>query len=579
MEIKKGIPVSPGIGITQAFVLDSEEFRIPERLIESDQVENEQARFRKAVEASEEEIRQLQLASRDLGSEVDQIFDAHVKILQDPAIVNEVTKLIAKACFTAEYATSRVLRRWIKVFRNIQDSYFSQRYSDICDIERRLLRNLLGEKREELTNLTEEVIIIAHDLTPGQTAQLDRLLVRGFATDSGGQTGHTGIVARTLGIPAVVGLETITADVSGGDTVIIDGNRGVVIVDPDEMTLERYREMQNRHRLRVEALSRQRTLPAETLDGYEVSLLANIELTSEVRLAVDAGAEGIGLYRTEFIYTLHEAPDETDHLREYRKALQWLDGRPLTIRTLDFGADKFFEETDAQFEKNPFLGCRSIRLCFERLDIFRTQLRAIYRASAEGDVRLLLPMISNVEELRRAKIILQDVREELQGEGLPFDEQTPIGVMIEIPSAALITDILAQEVDFFSIGTNDLIQYGLAVDRVNERVAPLYQPAHPAILRLIRGVLEEGRKTGVDVAICGEMSGEVVYTLLLLGMGLREFSISPGSIPEIKKIIRSTTIYEARLIAEQALSLEDANQALDYLSAETRRILPDLVLN
>ncbi len=579
MEIKKGIPVSPGIGINQALVLDSEEYRIPERSIEPSQVEQEQQRFRVALASSEEDIRQLQERSRGLGTEIDQIFDAHVKILQDPAIVNEVTRLIDQEHYTAEYATSRVMRRWIKVFRNIKDSYFSQRYSDISDIERRILHNLLGERREQISNLSEEVIIIAHDLSPGQTVQLDREQIKGFATDAGGQTSHTGIVARTLGIPAVVGLETITTDVSGGDTVIIDGNRGVVIVNPDEMTLERYREMQDRHRLRVQALARQRSLPTETIDGYEVSLLANIELSSEVKLAVDAGAEGIGLYRTEFIYTIHDNPDEVCHLREYREALQWLEGRPLTIRTLDFGADKFFEETDSQFEKNPFLGCRSIRLCFERLDIFRTQLRAIYRASAEGDVRLLLPMISNLGEVQRAKVILEEVREELSGEGIPFNENTPIGVMIEIPSAALITDILAHQVDFFSIGTNDLIQYSLAVDRVNERVAPLYQPAHPAILRLIRRVLEVGRKTGVEVAICGEMSGEVVYTLLLLGMGLREFSISPGSIPEIKKIIRSTTIYEARRIAEHALQLEDANMALSYLSGETRRIFPEVALS
>lgn len=578
MRILHGIPASPGIGINDAFVLDNQELRIPQRSIVAPEVPSEIARFRQALAASTEEIHALAEQTATLDGDISKIFETHVSILHDPKIKGEVEGLIEGELCTAEYATSRVLRHWIAVFRNIKDDYFAQRGDDIRDLERRLLRHLIGDRQERLTTLTQDVVIVAHDMTPSQTAQLDRRRVGGFATEAGGSTGHTGIVARTLGIPAVVGVEGICGNVSGGDLVIIDGFRGQVVVDPDAATLSEYRRREASHRERKRALAELRMLPTETMDGYQVRLLANIELASEVPLALDAGAEGIGLYRTEFIYAEYEAPTEEDHLREYQRAIRVLDGRPLVIRTLDFGADKVFGNVELASEPNPFLGCRSIRLCFERPELFRPQLRAVLRAAVEGEVRLLFPMICGADELQRARALLEEARAELVAEGLPCVESLPLGVMIEIPSAALIADLLAPQIDFFSIGTNDLIQYTLAVDRNNEQVANLFQPAHPAILRTLRDMLEIGRRYNVGVSICGEMSGDPMFTLLLLGMGLREFSCSPGAIPEIKRLVRLTSIAQARDVAREALAFETSADVGRYLAARTRDLLPDVGL-
>jgi phosphotransferase system enzyme I (PtsI) len=421
------------------------------------------------------------------------------------------------------------------------------------------------------------VILVARDLSPSQTANLDRSKVRGFATDAGGRTSHTAIVARALEIPAVVGLGDITTDVSGGDWVIIDGNRGLVIVSPDEATVKKYEGREREYHEIELHLAELRDLPAVTKDGQAVTLYGNIEFPEEVTGSLNGGAEGIGLYRTEFLYLREQmrSPSEAEHFEAYMRAIHLLGDRPLVIRTLDLGADKFPPEAGGYMEKNPFLGSRSLRYCFQHPELLQTQLRAILRASHFGKVRILLPMVSTLQELRRAKEFIAHAKAELAAEEIPFAAQVDVGAMIEVPSAALIADELAMESDFFSIGTNDLIQYTLAVDRGNPRVAELYSPAHPAILRLLRNVLDAGKKNGIDVAMCGEMSGDIDYTMLLLGLGLRIFSVSPIMLPELKKLIRSVTVEQCERIAAEAMRMDDALYTLGHLRSETRKIIPE----
>jgi len=578
MEIKRGIPVSPGVVIKQAFVLGSEDVRIPRRHFVDSNPEREAARFQEAVEATRAEIRatQQKVVSEVSDSSVPGIFAVHLAILEDERLLRNVTKLIRERNYAAEYALSRVLRPHLKRMQGLEDEYLRERASDFRDVERRLLKNLLGQSREELRTLTREVVIVARDLSPSQTANLDRAKVRGFATDAGGRTSHTAIVARALEIPAVVALGDITTDVSGGDWVIIDGNRGLVIVSPDQATIKKYEGREHEYHEIELHLAELRDLPAVTLDQQAVQLHGNIEFPEEVTVSLNGGAEGIGLYRTEFLYLGQmRQPTEREHFDAYMRAINLLGDRPLVIRTLDLGADKFPPDAGGFLERNPFLGSRSLRYCFQHPELLRTQLRAILRASAFGKVRILLPMVSTLQELRRAKEFVAHAKAELRAEGVAFADDLPLGVMIEVPSAALIADEMARECDFFSIGTNDLIQYTLAVDRGNPRVAELYSPAHPSILRLLKNVLEAGKKVGIEVAMCGEMSGDVDYTILLLGLGLRIFSVSPIMLPELKKLIRSVTIEQCEQIAAEAMQMDDALYTLALLRSETRKIIPE----
>ncbi|MBI4576458.1 MAG: phosphoenolpyruvate--protein phosphotransferase [Planctomycetes bacterium] len=577
MEIKKGIPVSPGYAIGEAFVLDSEEFRIPQRFIREDEVEGELARFQRSVQEASEEVQDLAAQSSEaLGPQVSEIFKVHRGLLADPVVLAEVTRRIRVNRFTAEYATTRAFRKYVKAFRGIRDEYFADRATDIRDIEKRLLRKLLGARREELSSLTRKVIIAARDLTPSQAAALDREKVMGFVTDAGGPTSHTAIVAKAMEIPAVVGLETITADLAGGDTVIVDGNRGLVIVGPDPQTLVDYQRRADRFRTYERRLAAElRDLPAETLDGHSIKVMANIDLPEEVGAALARGAEGVGLFRTEFLYERNgQVPTEEEHYRAYRAAVEAMGGFPLTVRTLDLGGDKVLPVGAVAHEPNPFLGCRSIRFCFLRPDIFKAQLRAILRASAHGRVRVMFPMIANVEELRKARSTLEDCMEELRGEGVPFDRDMEVGMMVEVPSAALCADLMARECDFLSIGTNDLVQYTLAVDRVNERVASLYQPASPALIRLMRDVVHAGARNGCRVSMCGEMCGDATYAPLLLGMGLRELSITPTAILEVKRVIRTLTLRESVAVARRSMAFATARQTDEYLRERVRALAP-----
>ena len=578
MEIRKGIAVSPGVAIAPAIVLDSEQFRIPRRSIEAAEVEAEWGRFTGAVERAKAEIRDLRRrVAADVGEKLGAIFDVQDALLTDSRLHEEVRDLIRRQRYAPEFAVATVLRGYARKFLNLPNRYMSERVADVYDVEKRLLRNLIGAKREGLHQLSEPVVVIAHDLTPSQTASLDRTKVLAFATDVGGRTSHTTIVARAMGIPAVVGLKTVTADVTGGQTVIVDGNRGLVIVNPDEASVERFRQAEKRFRAMEEELGDLRDLPAVTQDGHEIHLWGNIEFPHEVHTCLARGAGGVGLYRTEFLYLDRESdPTEEDHYQAYAEAIEALQGRPITIRTCDLGADKFTHLSGEYEERNPFLGFRSIRFSLQHVGLFRTQLRAILRASALGPARIMFPLVTNLRELRQAKMVLADVREDLEEEGLPFDRDLKVGIMIEVPSAALMAPQFARECDFFSIGTNDLIQYTLAVDRSNERVAHLYTPGHPAVLRLVRSVVEAGAEAGIEVAVCGEMAGEPMYAVVLVGLGVRALSVSPATLLEVKKVIRSVTMEQAREVVGKVLRFDSDREVDAYLMEFVRRLLPEM---
>jgi phosphotransferase system enzyme I (PtsI) len=579
MEIRKGIAVSPGVAIAPAIVLDSEQFRIRRRSIEPQEVDGELGRFLAAVEHARSEVQELRVrVASDVGENLGAIFDVQDAVLTDPRLVEEVRELVQRERYSAEYAVSQTLRAFARKFLALPNRYMAERVTDVYDVEKRLLRNLIGARRESLAQLSEPVIVIAHDLTPSQTAGLDRSKVLAFATDIGGRTSHTTIVARAMGIPAVVGLKTITAELSGGDTVIVDGNRGLVVVNPDEATIVRFREAESRFRRMEAELGDLKDLPATTPDGHEVRLYGNIEFPHEVEVCLARGATGIGLYRTEFLYLgRDDDPTEEDHFQAYAEAIDAAKGRPIVIRTCDLGADKFTHLSGDYDERNPFLGCRSIRFSLQHIGLFKTQIRAILRASALGPVRIMFPLITNLKELRQAKMLLSDVREDLEEEGVFFDPDIKVGIMVEVPSAAIMARYFARECDFFSIGTNDLTQYTLAVDRSNERVASLYTPGHPAVLQLIRGVIEAALEANIEVAVCGEMAGEPIYTPVLLGLGVHVFSVSPATLLEIKKMIRTVTIAQAREVCQKVFQFDSDREVDAYLTEIGRRLLPEMI--
>jgi len=577
MELKKGIGVSSGVAVCQALVLSADELRIGRRAIPASEIESERHRLSEALAASKGDIGLLRdQTARDLGQETAAIFNFHLGLLDDPTLLDTFYRGIEKNRFTAEYAVSRSLREYSKTFLKQKDAYFRERVKDIYDIERRLISKLQGDERINLADLTEPVALVAHDLTPSQTASLDRSKVRAIVIDAGGKTSHTAIIANSMGIPAVVGLENITQEVNPGDTLIVNGQSGVVIINPDEATLEEHRKYEARQVQFERDLDRMRDLPSRTKDGTEITLMGNIEFPHEVENALAKGATGIGLYRTEFLYLASDRePNEEDHYKAYAEAIKMLAGRPIIIRTLDLGADKYTPWQKRDPEDNPFLGCRSIRLCLANLDMFKVQLRALLRSSVLGDVRVMFPMITTPMELRQAKMVLKDVMEELDEENIPYNPYLPVGMMVEVPSAALMASTYAKECDFFSIGTNDLIQYTLAVDRGNQKVAGLYTGAHPAVLSLIRNVIRVGNRANISVSLCGELGADIEFVLLLLGMGLRTLSITPHSIPEIKKVIRSINLTDAQRVARRVMSFEHSQQILSYLRDETRKVIPE----
>jgi len=573
METIKGIPVSPGISIAEVALLRSDNLRIHRRFVGPEDVESEVRRFEQAARKAS---RDLEVQIADLGEELmiaAQVLQTHRDMLNDPGLHSDVISRIRDNQFTAAYASSIVLGEYHDRFEQMESEYLSERSHDIRDIERQLLTRILGKRRRPRV-FRENVTVVAHNLTPSQTASMAKEMVVGFAVDVGGRTSHTAILARALQVPAVVGLKDVSRKVVNGDILVIDGYTGEVIVNPDKKTLASYRRKARYSEKFYSQLQEEISWPAETIDGHEITLSANIELHEEVATALEWGAKGIGLYRTEFLYD-QGFPDEDLHFKAYRKAVKALRGRELVIRTLDAGADKFHEEFVGFEEPNPFLGCRSIRLCLQEQGMFRSQIRAALRVSVFGPVKIMLPMISTIEELRSAKSIIAEVREELEAEGAEMAPRVPVGIMVEVPSIALIIDRVADEVDFFSIGTNDLVQYSLAVDRVNEHVAHLYQPSHPGILRLIGEVIVASNRAGIQVSICGEMCSEPAYVLLLMGLGLRHFSLSPIAIPTVKRIIRQVTMKEAVEVAEQCLGAEQSSESEEFLAERTSKLLPD----
>ncbi|MFA5293639.1 MAG: phosphoenolpyruvate--protein phosphotransferase [Phycisphaerae bacterium] len=577
MEIKKGIAVSPGIAIARSLVIDSEDYRIPRRSIMPSVKVLEVKRVRDAFKSAVAELERIHSGEDIAEGKIKDIFAVHLRFLKDKNLRKRITDLVYNELLTAEYAVSTTLRDIANHFASVQDKYISERAADIYDIEKRLLKHLLGGKREDVDHINHEVVIVAHELSPTQTASFDKKFIKGFATDAGGRTSHTAIVARSLGIPAVVGLEDVTRNVAPMATVIIDGNRGVVIIEPDEATIKEYEQ----HAVEFERLEREldtlRDMDAVTRDGVAIELFGNIEFPHEAEMVLDKGGQGIGLYRTEFLYLYSETePTEEDHYRAYSEVIRAFGNMPIIIRTMDLGADKFTQSKRFTREPNPFLGLRSIRFCLQNLVLFKTQLRAILRASVNGDLRIMFPLISSLHELRQAKMILRDVMEDLDEDGIKYNPNMPVGIMVETPSAALTASILAAESDFFSIGTNDLIQYTLAVDRGNERVSNLYSGADPAIVNLLRSIIHDANKAKISASICGEMASEPEYIMLLLGLGFRTFSIAPPIIPEIKKLVRSVTIESCNVIARKALTMNSEREVINYLRSAAMKILPEV---
>ncbi len=572
MQRLQGIAVSPGVAIGEALVIDTEGFRIPRRFIGRDAVQDEIERLSGAVAVAGDEIeRNRDAVARELGDQYAAIFDAHLQMLHDPKLWGELEGMIRDRHYSPEYAVSRTLRRYAKVFQNVQHSRLADRASDIFDIEKRLLRQLLGRRREGLSRLGAPAVILAHNLTPSETANLDRKYVLGFAIEVGGPGSHTAIVAEALELPAVVGIGPFLSDIGGGDQVIIDGHQGVIILQPDPATIEHYRCQAEAQRSATARLGEMRDLPAQTLDGQRIELTGNIEFPDEVEHCVERGSDGIGLYRTEFLYIKADRePTEEEHYEAYCRVGRAMGKRPVVVRTFDMGADKFMPGI-AEDERNPFLGLRSIRLSLRNLPAFRTQLRAILRASSEGNLHIMFPLIATLQELRQAKTVLSDVMEDLEENGVTFNREIPIGMMVEVPSAVMMIDHFVEEVDFLSIGTNDLIQYTLAVDRGNKEVANLYNASDPAMLRLIDMTIKAGQKGGIPVNMCGQMSGSTTYTQLLIGLGLRHFSVPPVALPEIKRVVRQSTVADCERIAQRALGMERAQGINNYLREELKK--------
>jgi len=576
--ILKGIPAAPGIAIGPAYVFGHEDLSVERHPITEGQVPLEISRFEDALIQTRQEIIALQKKiAQEMGVEHGEVFDAHLLVLEDRMIIEEVISRVKKERVAVDFIFNEVLKHYASVFSRIEDEYLKERISDINDVGRRILRNLLGRKRTSFTDLDHQAVIVAHDLSPSDTASMHKNKVMAFVTDIGGKTSHTAIMAKSLEIPAVVGLESGTAQIKNGDPLIVDGSSGFVIVAPDPETLKRYEIQEEKIRGISQVLTTLKDLPAETRDGTRVVISANIEFPDEVASVLQHGADGVGLYRTEYFYmNRKDLPTEDEQYAAYKQLADSFKERHVIIRTLDLGGDKFVSSFQFPKEMSPFMGWRAIRFCLARPDIFKMQLRALLRASVHGNLKIMFPMISGIDEMRQAKALVEESKGELQRKNIPFNTQIEVGAMIEVPSAALTSDVLAKESAFFSIGTNDLIQYALAVDRTNEKIAYLYEPTHPGVLRLVKDVIEAGHRAGIRVGMCGEMSSEPEIALLLLGMGLDEFSMPSVSILEIKNVIRSVTRDQVRGIAEEALTLTTGLQVDDFLKRKLREILPDI---
>jgi phosphotransferase system enzyme I (PtsI) len=578
-----GIAVSPGVSQGRVVVLGRNRATSARHTLPESQVPAEVRRFEQALVKTRQQLLEVQkrLAERS-GDDHASIFEAHLLVLDDPEVNNEVLRLIQNDRVNAEFAYQTIAERYAASLAAVDDEYLRERAADLRDIASRVLNNLLGiGDDEDLRHvLKEPCIVVAHDLAPSQTAQMERDKVLGFATDVGSRTSHTAIMARSMKIPAVVGLKNLTDELDSGAYVLLDGVNGLIIVNPTEQTLFQYGQIVQRQRSLEEKLRDTVHKPAITLDGHRITLSGNIEHPDDSREILESGAEGVGLFRTEYLFINQaDLPTEEEQSRAYRAVAAALKPAPVVIRTLDLGGDKFRSHTDVPDEMNPFLGWRAIRFCLEERDVFRTQLRAILRASAEGNVKMMYPMVSGLDEVTQANELLEECKTELRAAKVPFDEKLEVGIMIETPSAALTADALARKTKFFSVGTNDLIQYSLAVDRTNEKIAHLYEPTHPAIVRLIKLTVDAAHHGGNWVGVCGEMAGDPVLVPLLLGLGVDELSAAPPTVPQIKFLIRHLKISEARALADFALTCESSAEILTRCIELAHRTAPEMFPN
>jgi len=581
--IFRGIPVSPGVCRGKLLVVGKPhtEAVIRQRVSEAE-VPEELKRLEQGLVETRQQILEVQRqVTKGLGAEDASIFDAHLLVLEDPTLVEEVTRLICQEKVTAAYAFQQVAEKYVRTLSGIDDDYLRERATDMRDVTSRMLDNLVGRTTNfDLGKLKEPCIIISYDLTPSQTAQIDKAMVKGFATDIGSRTSHTAIMARSLRIPAVVGLHSASQQLASGSYALLDGFNGQIVVNPTDQTLFEYGQLERKRFTLEEKLRDTIDKAAVTLDGTPVVLSANVEQPTDTEAVIASGAEGVGLFRTEYLFINRETlPSEEEQYQAYRQVATALRPHPVIIRTLDLGGDKFLSHLQVPQEMNPFLGWRAIRFCLQQREIFRLQLRAILRASVEGNVKLMYPMICSLDELNQANALLEQFKAELKGEGVPYDDRMEVGAMIEIPSAAVEAESLARRVQFFSVGTNDLIQYTLAVDRLNEKIAYLYEPTHPAILRLIKMTADAGRHHGIWTGVCGEMAGDPVLTPLLLGLGVTELSAAPSVVPQIKYLIRRLKMNEAETLAAFALKCESGAEILARCRKLVQQIAPSLLDN
>jgi phosphotransferase system enzyme I (PtsI) len=575
----QGVPASPGIARAPIHVFSIESDDVVKYQIDAEHIPDEIARFETALIQTRVQILEMQQQIAEaIGAKDAGIFDAHLLVVEDQTLIDEVLrKLEADRC-NVEFVFQEVASRYVESLSKIDDPYLRERALDIQDVTRRVIRNLQGKSARPFLSVDKPHLLVAHNLTPSDTATMNREQVRGLALDLGSRTSHTAIMARSLGIPAVVGLHDATEILETGASALIDGYSGLLIVDPSEETLREYEEIERQKGAITESLSRLRETKSTTRDGRHIVLSANIELPEEVDSVLDNGAEGVGLYRTEFLYLNQTAlPTEEEQYAVYHTVAQRVAPDPLIIRTLDLGGDKLADNMESGDELNPFLGWRAIRFCLENLPIFKTQLRAILRASVYSNVKMMFPMISGLDEVRRGLQIVEECKDELRFEGKNFNETLEIGIMIEVPTAAIIADLLAREVDFFSVGTNDLIQYAVAIDRTNERVAHLYEPSHPSVIRLLKMVADAAHSNDIWVGVCGEMAGEVLFTPLLLGLGMDELSAGATLVPRVKSAVQRVTTTECRQLVEEVLELDTPSAVLARCTQVAQRNFPELL--
>ncbi len=573
----KGIPVSPGIIIGKAHLVDRSKVKVPLRKIDDNSVTYELDRFKRAVEKAKEQISSLKNRLPDRLREHAFILDSHLMILNDSMLYDATLKRIKKDKINAEWALKESFDEIKSLFSQIEDHYISERINDVENVVQRILRNLAGYRHDDFSDVNEKSIIVAHDLSPADTAGLNPKKIMGFVTDGGGRTSHTAILARALELPAVMGLCSATKQVEDGALLIVDGDTGKLIINPDDEDIYYYREKRiQRQKLRSSVL-KEAHLPAITSDGYRITVMANTEFLDEVFNVKEQGAEGIGLYRTEFLYLSHQGfPTEEELFEDYKKVAEIMAPDPVIIRTLDIGADKFKDKLSVSNETNPALGLRAIRFCLKNPHIFRTQLRAILRASAFGNIQIMLPMISGLKEILDAKNLIKEIKDELSRKDIPYNHKIKVGIIIEVPSSVMIADALTDYVDFFSIGTNDLIQYTLAIDRINKEVAYLYEPFHPSIIKMIKKVVDAGKKGGIPVAICGEMAGDPLCVPILIGLGLKQLSMNPRIIPFIKKLIRSLSIRELKNDIANIMQMAIPENIRFYIMKRMQDLFPDM---